>query len=81
VAGIGWIVAHARFLREIDELHRKIMQDALAITLGVGWVSAFAYLVAQSAGLLSRALDVGAFAVALGLVYMAAIAFGHIRFR
>ncbi|MCC6945562.1 MAG: hypothetical protein IT335_13350 [Thermomicrobiales bacterium] len=37
-AGVGWIMAHARFLQGIDELQRKIMQDALAITLGVGWV-------------------------------------------
>src|SRR5690606_20108479 len=34
-AGIGWIVAHARYLRGIDELQRKIMQDALVVTLGV----------------------------------------------
>lgn len=40
--GIGWIIAHARYLRGIDEMQRKIMQDALAVTLGVGWIGGFA---------------------------------------
>lgn len=38
VVGIGWIVAFTRFLQEVDELQRKIIQDALAASLGVGWV-------------------------------------------
>ena len=51
--GIGWIVAHARYLRGIDELQRKIMQEALAVTLGVGWVGGFAYVVADAADLVA----------------------------
>ena len=34
--GLGWIIAFTRFLRALDELQRKIMQDALAVTLGGG---------------------------------------------
>jgi hypothetical protein len=79
--GIGWIVAHARYLRGIDELQRKIMQDALAITLGVGWVGGFAYVVADAADIIAREVDVAFFPVLLGLVYMIAIAVGHIRYR
>lgn len=79
--GLGWIVAHARYLRGIDELQRKIMQDALAITLGMGWVVGLAYVVADTADLIARGLTVGFFAVLLGVVYIVAIVVGHLRYR
>lgn len=79
--GILWIGAHARYLRRIDELQRKIMQDALAVTLGVGWVGGFAYVVADAANLISYDADIGLFSVLLAVVYMLAVAFGHMRYR
>lgn len=79
--GVGWIIAHARYLRGIDELQRKIAQDALAITLGVGCVVAFAYVAADKAELIDRDATIGTFAILLGVVYMLAVAVGHIRYR
>jgi hypothetical protein len=81
VVGIGWIVAHARYLRGIDELQRKIMQDALAVTLGVGWVGGFSYFVADAADLISYDVDNGVYPALLGIVYMIAIVVGTIRYR
>ena len=79
--GIGWIVAHARYLRGIDELQRKIMQDALAVTLGVGWVGGFAYVVADAADLIADDANIAVFPALLGVVYMIAIVVGHLRYR
>ena len=79
--GIGWIVAFTRFLREIDELQRKIMQDALAVTLGVGWVGGFAYVVADAAGLVAHDVDIAVLPALLGVVYMIAIVVGTLRYR
>lgn len=81
VVGIGWIVAHARFLRGIDELQRKIMQDALAVTLGVGWVGGFAYVVADTADLIAYDVDAGVFPALLGVVYLVATLVGNVRYR
>ena len=78
--GIGWIAAHARYLREIDELQRKIMQDALAITLGAGFVGGFAYVVADAADLIAYD-DIGLPTALLAAVYMVAIAVGNKRYR
>ena len=80
-AGVGWIVAHARFLRGIDELQRKIMQDALAITLGVGWVAGFAYVVTDAADLIALDADIGVLTALLAVVYMIAIVGGNLRYR
>jgi hypothetical protein len=80
-AGIGWIVAHARYLRGVDELQRKIMLDALAVTLGVGYVGGFAYVVADAADLVSHESEIGILTALLAVVYMIAIVAGHIRYR
>lgn len=79
--GIGWIVAHARYLRGIDELQRKVGQDALAITLGLGWVGGFAYIVADAADLIDRNVSIGLFTAILGIIYIIAIVVGNLRFR
>ncbi len=81
VVGIGWIVAFARFFRGIDELQRKIVQDALVITLGVGWVGGFSYVVADAAGLVAYDVDIAVFPALLGAVYMVAFVVGKIRYR
>jgi len=81
LAGIAWIVAFARFLRALDDLWRKVMQDALAVTLGVGWVVGFAYIVTEAAGLVAYDLDIGLFPAVLGVVYMVTVAVGMIRYR
>ena len=78
---MGWIIAHARYLRGIDELQRKIMQDALAVTLGVGFVGGFAYVVADAADLIAHDVEIGVLPALLGGVYMIAIVVGHTRYR
>lgn len=80
-AGIGWIVAFTRFLQGIDELQRKIMQDALAVTLGVGWVVGFGYVVADTAGLVAHDVDVATLPALMGVVFLIAFAVGKLRYR
>ena len=79
--GIGWIVAITRYLRAIDELQRKIMQDALAVTLGVGWVIGFAYIVADTADLVARDINVAVLTSLMAVVFLIAIFVGQIRYR
>lgn len=80
--GIGWIVAHARWLRTQDDLQRKILMDALALALGVGLVGSLAYAVASSNGLIDFDFGLAAvFPVLAGVTYMIATAVGTFRYR
>jgi hypothetical protein len=79
--GIGWIVAFTRFLRALDELQRKIMQDALAVTLGVGWILGFAYVVTDDASLVAHDVDIAVLPALMGVVFMIAFVVGKIRYR
>jgi hypothetical protein len=81
LVGVAWIIAFARFLRAQDELWRKITQDALAVTLGVGWVAGFAYVVADAAGIIGYEVGIALFAALLGIVYLIAVSVGWIRYR
>ena len=81
VVGVGWIVAFARFLRAIDDLNRKILQDALAAALGAGWVLGSAYVAAEAAGVIPIALDFAALPITMGTVFLGAFLGGKIRYR
>ena len=81
VVGIGWMIAFARLLQGLDELQRKILQDAMVVTLGVGWVGGFAYVVADGAGLVAYDVNIAVFPALLGVVYSIAFAVGKLRYR
>jgi hypothetical protein len=81
LAGVAWIIAFIGFLRAVDDLWRKIIQDALAATLGVGWVAGFGYLVAHGAGLVAHDLNIALFSALLGVTYLIAVIVGWIRYR
>ena len=81
LVGIAWIVSWTRFLRALDDLQRKITQDALAATLGVGWVVGFDYDVAAAAGLVTDDLNLALFPALLGFVYLIAFVVGQFRYR
>ncbi|MET0862586.1 MAG: hypothetical protein ABW091_16355 [Microbacterium sp.] len=79
--GIGWIIAFTRFLRALDDLQRKIVQDALAVTLGVGWVAGFGYVVAETTGLVSVEVEAAILPAFMGVVFIVAFVVGKIRYR
>lgn len=79
--GAGWIVAHARFIRGADDLQRKILLDAIALSLGVGLVVGFAYSAANKAGLVAVDSEIAFLTVLMSLVYIVSIAVGNLRFR
>lgn len=81
VVGVGWVITFTRFLHRIDELERKIMQDALAVTLGVGWVGGFAYFVADSADRITYEVNAAVLPVLLGITFVVAFSIGKLRYR
>ena len=80
LVGVGWIIAFTRYLNALDELQRKIMQDALAVTLGAAWVAGFGYVVAEAAGLVDE-VSAAALPVFMSVVFLVAFAAGKIRYR
>lgn len=81
IVGVVWIVAYSRLLRVIDELERKIMQDALMVAFGVGWIVGFAFVVVDAANLVTD-LDAESYLpMLIGAAFMTTFVVGKIRYR
>jgi hypothetical protein len=81
VVGAGWIVAHARFLRAVGELQRKVQLEAMGLALGVGIVGSCALAAANVLGLVALEADAAAFAIIAAVVYSVATLIGNLRYR
>ena len=79
--GIVWILEHARFLRAVGDLQRKVVLDATALALGAGLVGGFAYAVAEQSALVSVDSEIALLAVLMSVVYIVAVAVGNLRYR
>jgi len=79
--GIVWIVVHARYLRGVDELQRKIMMDAIAVALGVALVGGFALAAASQSGLIGADVNLGYLSAVPAVVYLVGVAVGTLRYR
>jgi len=51
--GLGMLLAYRHFLREADELRRKIELDALALAVGVGLVGGVGFRLLQQSGVVT----------------------------
>jgi hypothetical protein len=77
--GVGALLAFHRFLSNADELMRKIQLDALALTVGIGFVSAFSYTLLERAGIIADA-EVMTLIVVMAGTYIVGVVAGQRRF-
>jgi len=79
--GIGMIVANKKYLVEQDELQRKIMLNAMGITLGVALIVGIPYSVMSSYDMIPFKADVAHLLMLMGLTYAASNLYGQRRYR
>lgn len=79
VLGLRMIGAYRRFLREADELRRKIEFDALALAFGVGLVGAFTYWLLEVAGAVAE-VDILDLVLLMIVTYSAGVVLGQRRY-
>lgn len=78
--GVGTVRAYGRFLKEADELRRKIELDALALAFGVGVVGGMTYWILGVAEIVA---EVDALNVVLAMIFTHGISVmvGQWRYR
>lgn len=79
VLGIGTVLAYRRFLREADELRRKIELDALAVAFGVGLVGSLTYWLLWRSGAVAELDLLGVIAV-MTAAYGLSVIVGQVRY-
>lgn len=78
--GVGMILAYKRFLKELDEMERKIQLDSLALSVGVTVVVFGGYSILDKAGMVPE-LRATNLIVLMALTYMVGIIVGRIRYQ
>ncbi len=79
VPGLLLLVAFSKFLRQADELQRKIQLDALALGFGAGLIGTIAYQLLERAGVILET-DVSDIAVLMMVVYAYGVIAGQRRY-
>jgi hypothetical protein len=78
--GLAMFFAYKRFLKELDEMERKIQLDALASSVGVTVIGFSTYSILEKAGNMP-VLEPHHLIVLIALTYMAGIIIGRIRYQ
>jgi hypothetical protein len=79
VLGVATMLAYWKFIREADELQRKIQLEGLAIGFGIGVVGALTIHVLERASFLTT-LDLGDVAALMMFAYAIAVVVGERRY-
>lgn len=78
VVAVFVLIAYGRFLRETDELNRRIQLQALALGFGGVWLIIAGYRVFELLG--APAIDRGGVVLVMALLYSTGVVFGRIRY-
>ena len=78
--GVVLVLAYRRFIDQTDELMRKIQLEALALTVGAGWVSAFVYSLLQNGDLVSAEWATTTLIMVLAITYTIGVVLGRRRY-
>lgn len=78
--GIGLIFSYRRFLKDLDEMERKIQLESLALSVGVTLAGFSSYSILDKADILPT-LDPAYLIIIMSFTYMAGLIIGRIRYR
>ena len=79
--GAGMILANKRHLQGLDELHRKIQLEAMALSLGVGLIVGLSYSNLDVTNIISADAEISHVVILMGLTYLAGVIVGNRRYR
>ncbi|SFD49316.1 hypothetical protein [Pseudoalteromonas denitrificans] len=80
ITGIGVVLAYKRFLKELDELERKIQFDALVVALGTALVSTSVYAILKTTGLVGS-VNLSIIIMLISVTYAVSLIIGRVRYR
>ena len=79
--GIGMILMNRKYINELDELHKKVNMDAMAISLGVGVVGGLSYSMLDVVKVLSFDAEIAFVVMLMSITYIIAIVVGNLRYK
>ena len=79
--GIGMIIANAKYLQEVDEMQRKIMMDAMGLSLGVGLIGGLSYSMLDTTNVIAADAEIAYIVMLMGFTYLIGVYKSTIRYQ
>ncbi|MEQ9287773.1 MAG: hypothetical protein RIG77_12730 [Cyclobacteriaceae bacterium] len=81
VIGIVMISVNRKYINGLDEMHRKLSLDAMAIALGVGVVGGLSYSMLDTSNVISFDAEISHLVILISLTYLVATVVGKMRYQ
>lgn len=81
VIGIGMILMNRKYINGLDEMHRKVNLDAMAIALGVGVVGGLSYSMLDIAEVIAFDAEIGFLVMLISITYVIGMVVGYLRYK
>ncbi len=79
--GVGMILANRRHLQGLDEMHRKIQLEAMALSLGVGLIAGLSYSNLDVTDIIGSDAEISHLVILMALTYLAGVVAGLRKYR
>ena len=79
--GMATILANKHHLQSLDEMQQKIQLEAMALSLGVGFVCGLSYSLLDQSNLMAADAEISHLILLMGLTYLAGTVIGNRRYR
>jgi hypothetical protein len=79
--GVGLILAHKKYVAELDELQRTVFLNALGITVGVAMIAGIPISVLNQYDVIPFKADISLLVILMSLTYVVCVAYGNWRYR
>jgi hypothetical protein len=70
-----------KYINGLDEMHRKVNMDAMAIALGAVLVGGLSYAQLEDANFISSGSEISHLVILMAVTYIIAIAVGYNRYK
>lgn len=81
IIGVGMIVMNRKYINGLDEMHRKVNMDAMAIALGVGVVGGLSYSMLDVTNVIAFDAEIAFLVILISITYIIGIAVGYARYK
>ncbi|MBT7586734.1 MAG: hypothetical protein HN558_14545 [Gemmatimonadetes bacterium] len=78
--GLATILANKHHLQSLDEMQQKIQLEAMALSLGVGFVCGLSYSLLDQSNLMAADAEISHLILLMGLTYLAGTVIGNRRY-
>jgi hypothetical protein len=81
LVGVGMIVSNWKHIKGLDEMHRKITMEAMAIALGVGVVGGLSLSALEVENVIAFDAEISYMVILIGITYLISMTIGHFKYK